>query len=79
MSFNLLNNEFLNDFSNINLKSIFSFFELKKQFFLGSDFLHLLKNFRSKVLTDLVIVNPDSVFPPINSLEIENVLKLGAA
>lgn len=46
---------------------------------MNSDPLHIFKNFRSKLLTDLVVVNPQTKNTPINSEIIEEILHLGSA
>lgn len=38
-----------------------------------------MKNFRSKILTDLTVVNPYSKNTPIDSLHLESILHLGSA
>ena len=79
ISFDLLPNEFFINFTTINLDSILDFFEKCDDLFIISDFLHLLKNFRSRLLTDLLVINPKVNNPPINSQVIEEILKLGPA
>ena len=70
---------FFTDLFLYNFTPIFELFENVLIEILSSDWLHLLKNFRSKILTDLTVVNPFSKNPPINSQQLENILKLGSA
>lgn len=77
-SVSLSSTHFLNDLFSISLESIFSFFIDFLSYFYSSDFLHLIKNFRSKLLTNMVIINPNSI-NPINCEEIEKILNLGKA
>lgn len=77
-SFNLIL-PFFSDLSSIDFKSIFSLFEDCEFLLIGSCWLHLIKNFRSKLLTDNMIVNPITQDPPINSSQLESILNLGCA
>lgn len=78
LSRNLLEFIDLNDITQINFENIVKFFDTNDKLFLSSDFLHLLKNFRSKLLTDQIIINPD-IKEPILTSEIEKILKLNKA
>lgn len=79
IAFNFLKEKFFKNVNSINLQSVFEFFETFSDVYMNSDPLHIFKNFRSKLLTDLTVVNPQTKNSPINSEAIEDNLHLGSA
>lgn len=79
IAFNFLKEKFFKNVNSINLQSVFEFFETFSDVYMNSDPLHIFKNFRSKLLTDLTVVNPQTKNSPINSEAIEDILHLGSA
>lgn len=77
-SFSLINPFFAN-LASIDFNSIFQLFENYDFIFISSCWLHLLKNFRSKLLTNVMIVNPFTQNSPINSIKLNSILDLGGA
>ena len=79
IAFNFLKEKFFKNVNSIDLQSVFEFFETFSDVYMNSDPLHIFKNFRSKLLTDLTVVNPQTKNSPINSEAIEDILHLGSA
>ena len=78
-SFNLIY-PFFSDLFSFDFKTVFDLFEKGEMEIISSCWLHLLKNFRSKILTDLTVVNPfNKNITVINSSDLELILNLGSA